>query len=75
MSETRVACEIIPGYPELAAFTGACIPNLRKLINRKKEPLPSVRLSPRKIVFVKVANFQILLRYPRLRYHHRLFQE
>ncbi len=53
MSENREEHEIIPGYPELAVFTGACIPNLRKLVNRRYDPLPSVRLSPRKIVFVK----------------------
>ena len=43
---------IIPGYPGLADFTGASIPLLRKLVNRADDPLPCVRMSERKVVFV-----------------------
>ena len=53
MKEVKSSREIMSGYPELAEFTDTCIPNLRKLVNRKYDPLPSVRLSPRKIVFVR----------------------
>ncbi len=44
---------IIGSYPELAEFTGTCVPTLRTLVNRKRDPLPCVRVSPRKIVFVR----------------------
>lgn len=44
--------EILSGYPELSRYTNTCIPTLRKLVNRRYDPLPSVRVSPRKIVFV-----------------------
>ena len=53
MEKIKTEREIIPGYPELAMFTGACVPNLRKLVNRKYDPLPSIKLSPRKIVFIR----------------------
>lgn len=42
----------IPTYSELAKTTGVCIPTLRKLVNRKEDPLPAVRVSPRKLVFL-----------------------
>lgn len=44
---------IIGTYEELANFTDTCIPTLRKLVNRSRDPLPCVRVSPRKIVFVR----------------------
>jgi len=44
--------QLIPGYPGLADFTGASIPLLRKLVNRPEDPLPCVRMSERKVVFV-----------------------
>lgn len=44
---------IIGSYEELAEFTDTCIPTLRKLVNRRQNPLPCVRVSPRKIVFVR----------------------
>ena len=44
---------IIGTYEELADFTDTCIPTLRKLVNRGQNPLPCVRVSPRKIVFVR----------------------
>ncbi len=43
---------IISSYLELAKFTGVCVPNLRRLVNRHDDPLPSIRVSPRKVVFV-----------------------
>ena len=44
--------EILPGYPELSAFTGISKPVLMKLVKRRTDPLPSVRVGPRKVVFV-----------------------
>ena len=44
--------EILPGYPALSEFTSVCIPNLRKLVNRRDNPLPSIRVSERKLCFV-----------------------
>ena len=43
---------ILSSFPELARFTGICVPNLRRLVNRHDDPLPSIRVSPRKVVFV-----------------------
>ena len=43
---------ILPDYKSLSDFTGTCTPTLRKLVNRRSNPLPAVHLSPRKIVFV-----------------------
>lgn len=44
--------EILPSYKELSEFTGICVPNLRKLVNRRDDPLPSIRVSERKLCFV-----------------------
>lgn len=44
--------KILSSYEELSAFTGVCVPNLRKLVNRRSDPLPSVRVSQRKVCFV-----------------------
>ena len=44
--------QILSSYSELADLTGVCIPNLRKLVNRRTNPLPSVRVSERKLCFV-----------------------
>ena len=44
--------DIIPNRKALAEYTGICVPTLDKLIRRRNNPLPSVRVSPRKVVFV-----------------------
>lgn len=45
--------EIFGNYEGLAEFMDTCIPTLRELVNRPENPLPSVRVSPRKLIFVK----------------------
>ena len=41
----------ISNYGELSKQTGVCIPTLRKLVRRPIDPLPAVKVSPRKYVF------------------------
>lgn len=38
-------------YKALSDYTGVCIPTLRKLVRRPFDPLPAVKVSPRKYVF------------------------
>lgn len=52
MDEIKKGRSILPSYKELSEFTGVCIPNLRKLVNRRDDPLPSIRVSERKLCFV-----------------------
>ena len=44
--------KILSSYAELKDLTGVCIPNLRRLVNRRQDPLPSIRVSERKVCFV-----------------------
>ena len=44
--------QILSSYAELSALTGVCVPILRKLVNRRTDPLPAVRVSDRKLCFV-----------------------
>ncbi len=44
--------EILSGYPELSEFTGISKPVLMKLVKRGSDPLPSVKVGARKVVFV-----------------------
>ena len=50
--EARESKQILSSYAELSELTGICIPNLRPLVNRRSDPLPSVRVSDRKLCFV-----------------------
>ena len=52
MENDKIGSSIIPSYKGLSEFTGICIPNLRKLVNRRTDPLPSIRVSERKLCFV-----------------------
>ena len=39
-------------FKDLSRATGICVPTLRKLVNRSFDPLPAIKVSPRKYVFV-----------------------
>lgn len=52
MEDLKTGRSILPSYKDLSEFTGVCVPNLRKLVNRRTDPLPSIRVSERKLCFV-----------------------
>ncbi len=42
----------LSSFKQLAEYTGICVPTLEKLVHRSVYPLPSVKVSPRKYVFL-----------------------